>query len=187
METIQNFFSINFASIIALIVATLSGVFTLVATRRSARPQMIQPYLQYLQKKMDILTEHICYKSKISSNFELTTEEGQKDAVKAIRDVYDYKESVIMNESNLFTECESQYRELLLEREAIDKSNSFQSLAIQFKDNPERVHFGELKDAPYQDFNSFISAMIRFSRETDNLMRAERAATLQQIKDLTLK
>ena len=136
---------------------------------------------------MDILTEHICYKSKISSNFELTTEEGQKDAVKAIRDVYDYKESVIMNESNLFTECESQYRELLLEREAIDKSNSFQSLAIQFKDNPERVHFGELKDAPYQDFNSFISAMIRFSRETDNLMRAERAATLQQIKDLTLK
>lgn len=187
METVQSFFSINIATIVALVVAFVSGFFSIVATRRSIRPQMIQPYVEYLQKKMDILSEHISFKPKISSNFDLSTKSGFKDAVKAVREIYDYKESVLLNESNLFTECEAQYQKLMAEREAIDKSNSFQALVIQFKDDPGKVHFGELQDAPYQDFNSFVNAMITFSREADNLMRAERAATLKQLKDLTLK
>ena len=186
MEVSQNFFSVNFASIVALVVAVMSGVFSIIATRRTTRPQMIQPYLQYLQKKWDLLSEFISHKPSSSNDCDLSTENGQMKAVKAIRELYDYYQQIILTQADLFMECESQYKQLLLEVDAIDKSNNYRLFAIQFNDHPEKVNIEELKDAPYKDFNSFINAMINFSRETESLIQSEKIAILKQLKEISL-
>lgn len=187
MEVSQNFFSVNFASIVALVVAVMSGVFSIIATRRTTRPQMIQPYLQYLQKKLDMLSEFISQKPSSSNDCDVSTDNGQMEAIKAIRGLYDYYQHIILNQADLFMECESQYKQLLIEVDAIDKSSNYRLFAIQFKDHPETVNIEEFKDAPYKDFNSFIRAMINFSKEAESLIQSEKIATLKQFKELSLK
>ena len=148
---------------------------------------MVQPYLEYLQKKIDTLSKHISHRGSGSIDGDMSQDEWQVKAVTSIREVYDYKESIISNESDLFIEYESKCKELLAERDAIKKSNDYQALSRSFKNNPDRVNFSELEDAPYKDFHSFIGAMIKFSERVDDLMKAERVAALKEMRKITLR
>lgn len=183
----QSFFSVNFASIVAIVVAVVSGIFSIIATRRSTRPQMVQPYLEYLQKKIDTLSKHISHRSSGPVKGDMSQEEWQVKAVTSIREVYDYKESIISNESDLFIEFESKCKELLAERNAIKKSNDYQALSLSFKNNLDGVNLSELEDAQYKDFHSIIDAMIKFSERVDDLMKAERVAAVKELRKITLR
>ena len=181
------FLESNITSIVALVVAIVSGIFSIVATKRSSKPQMVQPYIQLLIQKVDTLNEHIRKAQARSIQSDITTEEGQIETILAVQENYLYKESVFLNERELFTECTSQYKKLKPLQEAIDLSNSYLVCINKYKDKLDQMNLEQFENAPYKDFHECAKAMNQFSQDMDDLMRDEKMATLKLIKRITLE
>ena len=188
MQISPHFFEINFGSIVALVVAIVSGVFSYIGVKRNTKPQMLQPLFDTLAKKRDILSQYIDNSPHgDQEDLDLTKEEDQVKSAESFRKAFEYRDSIFMNQGDLFTECKKQYESMRQEREAISKSREYQTLLLQFKDHLDMVNLEPLSDAPNKDFHQLINAMEKFSKDVDTLLRAERAATMKRITDLSLK
>ena len=187
MMLLSSFFEVNFASIVALVVAVISGVFSFIIAKRNTKPQMVQHYFDYLQKKVDILAGYIDHKRPDLPDLDMTKKEDQLMAAEAFRKEYEYYDSIFTNESSLFTECKAQYDKLLPEREAIDESRTFLTFSLKYGDKPDMVKWDSFGEVKYKGFYEVYGAMKKFAQDVENLLKAERAATLKLFRDLSLK
>lgn len=187
MMLLSSFFEVNFASIVALVVAVISGIFSFIVAKRNTKPQMIQPFFDYLQKKVDILAGYIDHKKPGLENLDITKKEDQLKSAEAFRKEFEYYDTIFMNESGLFTECKAEYDKLLPEREAIDKSRTYMTCSLEFGENSDMIKWDSFGEVKYKGFHEVTNAMEEFAKDVENLLKAERAATLKLFRDLSLK
>ena len=97
-------------SIVAIIVALISGAFTMAAAKRTAKAQKATSYIAILQEKVNKLTDYI------KTTVQLT---GPTSTVTNITKTFERIWAICVDEPTLFTECYPKFQELELKRKEI--------------------------------------------------------------------
>jgi len=152
------------SSIFAIIIALISGFFSLAAAKRTAKGQTTQSYINILEKRVDTLTGYINDLMKIG-----TTTSALTDLQNTFNHIWDICEK----QSHLFIECENDFLNLESMREEVKllwgKANT---LAGQGR--------SDLLEIATKKTIAFVTAF-------DKLMKDERIATVKRIETLAIK
>ena len=152
------------SSIVVIIGALIGGAFALAAAKRTAKAQKAQSYIDILQKKVETLTNYI------KTTVQLT---GPTSTVTGITQTFERIWNICVDEPTLFTECKPKFEALELKRKEIK----------EYRDQV-RLLTGTAKNTLAQ---KALQEICLFCNEFDNLLKAERDATIKKIEEITFK
>ena len=168
-------------SVVALLVACISGLFSYFSTKRTTKVEKLKAYLQFLEHKMNKLEEAQIQFHNITDTYS-DSEDKITSLALYLRDRYKKTSDYLETYSYLFTNSESQYKKLCEKNERISLSYATYMVRSQ-------LH-GELKDEykdrllPMEDLPSAISNLGNGIQE---LIQRELSATFKKFEDLSTK
>lgn len=168
-------------SSIALVVAIISGLFSYFSSKRAAKVEAMQYYLQFLQHKMNKLEEII---KVIDLNGEKHKDEDLENLFyKSVRDFYTDCDRIIVSNGHLFTEERKEiYKKLHEKRGQINFENTLTGYKIKEKD----ISADEIVNL-LDNTKNRVSEMIQFCSDVRDLVNKELEATYNKFEQLSLK
>ena len=151
-------------SIVAIIVALISGAFTMAAAKRTAKAQKATSYIAILQEKVNKLTDYI------KTTVQLT---GPTSTVTNITKTFERIWAICVDEPTLFTECYPKFQELELKRKEIKELRD----QIRLLNGTAKITLAQ----------KALQEICLYSEEFDKLLKAERDATMKKIVAITNK
>ena len=152
------------SSVLAILAALITGIFSLGAAKKTAKAQKLQNYLLILHKKEEKLTEYIRNLMVIGK---------RTSAITDVKNTYEHIWEICEKESHLFTECEEDFLRLDLKRKQVKQLwEQASQLAGQGR--------ADLMELAMKNTIEFIEAF-------DRLMKDERMATVQKINNLAIE
>ena len=169
-------------SVVALLVACISGLFSFFSTKRTTKVEKLKAYLQFLEHKMSKLEE-----AQLQFHTIRDTPSDSEDKVAKLalllNDRYKKTSDYLETYSYLFTNSESQYKELCEKNDDISLSFATYMVRSQFSDV-----IGDLKDEykdrliPLKDLPGAISDL---GNGIQSLIQEELRATFKKFEDLS--
>lgn len=161
-------------SYIALVVALLSGFFSIISTRQTTRVEKQKAYIEYLQHKMNKLED-------VQKLFEVPIEDDDMYAAlnKYARYISNKTDFILTTYSYLFTHNEDKYKELA--KKNYSNIDVYSVLILQ--QSKLSIELISSKDA--QEIPPIINSIFNTAFEVQSMISDELAATYADFEKLT--